>query len=341
MIAKYARWLPAMIFGPVLVVGFFGFGWLLQPNVDPASNPPVHTVDIPEGLSFQQVATRIDEQGLIKNRGGFVLLAKLTMADRRIKPGEYAFHAGMRPMEILADLQEGKVILRQVTFPEGFTVAQIARRLAEQGLVEEKVFLQLAQDPDLIRTLDLDVPNLEGYLFPTTYQFAKYSQPEDMIRTMVAFTWKALTPELRERAKALDMSIHEVLTLASVIEKETGVPEERPLIAGVFHNRLKRNILLQSDPTVIYAMESFDGNLRKRDLSIDNPYNTYRFKGLPPGPIANPGAASMKAALYPAENSYLYFVSRNDGTHHFSSTLTEHNRAVDKFQRRLGGRGMS
>lgn len=318
----------------VLVCGFLGSQWLLAPLDDPSAEPRVQSVDIPEGASLQHVASLLAERGLIRSQTGFLFLGKLTGADRRIRPGEYALHAGLRPLQILSDMVEGRVRLHAVTIPEGFSVAQVAARLAGEGLVDERTFLALTEDRDFIRTLDLSVPTLEGYLFPTTYHFPKSTNPREIIRTMVAFTWKAFTPELRARANEKGMTIHEVLTLASVIEKETGIASERPLISAVFHNRLRRGIPLQSDPTVIYALESFDGNLRKRDLSVESPYNTYRVRGLPPGPIANPGAESIAAALHPAEASYLYFVSRNDGTHHFSSTLAEHNRAVDKYQRR-------
>lgn len=319
----------------VLVCGYLGGHWLLAPLGDPSAEPRVQSVDIPEGASMQHVASLLAERGLIRSRTGFLFLGKLTGADRRIRPGEYALHPGLRPLQILSDMVEGRVRLHAVTIPEGFSVAQVAARLAGLGLVDERAFLALTQDREFIRTLDLDVPTLEGYLFPTTYHFPKSTNPEDIIRTMVAFTWKAITPELRARASEQGMTVHEVLTLASVIEKETGVPAERPLISAVFHNRLRLGIPLQSDPTVIYALESFDGNLRKRDLSVESPYNTYRVRGLPPGPIANPGAESIVAALHPAETSYLYFVSRNDGTHHFSATLAEHNRAVDKYQRQV------
>jgi UPF0755 protein len=155
---------------------------------------------------------------------------------------------------------------------------------------------------------------------------------------LVAGLRQALTPDLYQRAKDVNLSLHQVLTLASVIEKETGVREERELVSAVFHNRLRRNLPLQSDPTIIYALDGFDGNLRVRDLALDSPYNTYRVVGLPPGPIANPGLQSIRAALYPAQTNYLYFVSRNDGSHYFSSTLEEHNRAVDKYQRRAARR---
>ncbi len=325
----------AILTAVVLACGYLGSQWLLAPLADPPVEPIVHSVAVPEGASLQEVAALLEERGLIRSQTGFRILGKLTGADRRIRPGEYALHPGLGPLQILSDMVEGRVRLHPVTIPEGFSVAQVAARLAKQELVEERLFLALTEDREFIRTLDLKVPTLEGYLFPTTYHFPKSANAREIIRTMVTFTRKAITPELRARAEEKGMSLHEVLTLASVIEKETGVASERPLISAVFHNRLRRGIPLQSDPTVIYALESFDGNLRKRDLSVESPYNTYRIKGLPPGPIANPGAESIAAALHPAKAPYLYFVSRNDGTHHFSSTLAEHNRAVDKYQRRL------
>ena len=329
----FPRWLPIVALCVVATLGYLGIHWLLQPKVDPSTEPPVRAVNIAPGTNFQDVATELEEKGIVKSGSGFILLAKLTSADRRIRPGEYAFHAGMPPLDILSLLEEGKVALHHVTIPEGFTVRQVAARLEAKGLVDGQELLRLTRDPAFIHSLKLDVSSLEGYLFPTTYRFVKDSKPEDILRTMVAFTWKAFTPELRERAGTMGMSEHEVLTLASVIEKETGAPSERALISAVFHNRLRRNIPLQSDPTVIYALEAFDGNLRKRDLSVKSPYNTYRVRGLPPGPIANPGAAAIRAALHPAKARYLYFVSRNNGTHHFSSTLAEHNRAVNKYQK--------
>lgn len=328
------RWIPVLTLCLTLTLAYLGLRWMLEPREDPSTRPAVRTIDVPEGTSFRQVAKMLEAQGVISSRTAFSVLGKVTLVDRRIRPGEYSFHAGMSPMQILADLERGRVALHQVTIPEGFTVAQIAERLESHRLANRETFLEATRDPELIRQLGLEVDSLEGYLFPTTYRFPKNAKPQDIIRTMVVFTRKAFTPALRSRAVELDMTPHEVLTLASVIEKETSVARERTLISAVFHNRLRRKIPLQSDPTVIYALESFDGNLRKRDLSVDSPYNTYRVRGLPPGPIANPGAESIDAALYPARASYLYFVSRNDGTHHFSSTLAEHNRAVDKYQRR-------
>jgi UPF0755 protein len=311
---------------------------VLEPVVsrpDPLAPPPIRLMEIEEGTTLRQLAEQLEQEHLIKSRWGFLLLGKLTWADRRVQAGEYALHAGMRPGDILADVLNGRVHLHTVTIPEGFTVAQMAETLAQAGLVDQDEFLTLANDREFIRTLDLNVASLEGYLFPNTYRFAKHTKTKDVIQTLVAALWQSFTPELRARAGDINMTLHQVLTLASVIEKETSVPEERELVSAVFHNRLKRRIPLQSDPTVIYALSNFDGNIRKRDLSVKSPYNTYKVRGLPPGPIASPGAGSIKAALYPASVSYLYFVSRNDGTHHFSSSLAEHNKAVEMYQRRV------
>ena len=171
-------------------------------------------------------------------------------------------------------------------------------------------------------------------MFPDTYRFARYMPPEFIVRIFVSRFHEMVTPELQAQAKSMEMTFQEIITLASVIEKETGLAAERSLVSGVFHNRLRQNIPLQSDPTVIYALEYFDGNIRKADLSVNSPYNTYKVRGLPPGPIANPGLAAIKAALYPTPSNFVYFVSRNDGSHKFSVTLAEHNKAVDKYQRR-------
>jgi len=262
-----------------------------------------------------------------------VLLGKWKSDERRIHAGEYALHAGMRPAEILADIVNGRVVLHTVTIPEGFTAAQIAELLEQKELTETGEFLRLVSDREFIRSLNLDERTLEGYLFPETYRFPRNTKAKEVIKTMVAGLAQALTPELHARAKDLGMSTHTVLTLASLIEKETGVDAERELVSAVFHNRLRHKIPLQSDPTVIYGLSQFDGNIRKQDLESNSPYNTYRIAGLPPGPMANPGSKSIRAALYPAPVAYLYFVSKNDGTHIFASSLPEHNQNVDRFQK--------
>ncbi len=291
-------------------------------------------VYIQPGMSLGKVAELLEEQQLMTSPQWFRVIGKLTQADRKIQPGEYELHDGLTPTEILTRLKEGKVYYHSVTIPEGYTVRQIATVLSDKDLIDYEKFIQLTQDKNFIKSLDLDVQHLEGYLFPDTYFLARLTPEEEIIKTFVHRLRKAFSQELLDRTKEIGMSVQEVLTLASVVEKETGLSKERPMVSGVFHNRLKRNIPLQSDPTVIYAMETFDGNIRKRDLSIESPYNTYQVRGLPPGPIANPGEAAIRATLYPTPSDYVYFVSRNDGSHQFSVTLAEHNRAVEKYQKK-------
>lgn len=331
---------PRLVAGLAVALCLAGgawFLWAVEQPADRTGDRQVRVVDVPEGASFRQVAALLERERLLAGQWGFLLLGKLSGVDRGIPAGEYALHAGMKPKEILSEILSGHVVLHPVTIPEGYTVVQVAELLDRKGLADQAEFLRLVHDRDFIRTFDVGeepLTSLEGYLFPNTYRFAKHMKAEAIISTLVEGLNEVLTPELRARAKEVGMTVHQVLTLASVIEKETGVEKEQELISAVFHNRLKRHIPLQSDPTVIYALASFDGNLKKRDFAVASPYNTYRVTGLPPGPIANPGAGAIKAALYPVPSSYLYFVSRNDGTHTFSSTLAEHNRAVEKYQRR-------
>lgn len=316
----------------LILAAFQWVRWVTAPVTEPPAQPISRTVDIPEGATLRQVADLLEVKGLIHSSLGFLTLGKLVLADRRIPAGEYLLHTGMRPVQILSDILNSRAVLRRLTVPEGYTVVQIADLLRQQRMSDPDEFLRLSRDRDFLRSLHLETDSLEGYLFPDTYRFAKNAKAAHLIETMVAALWQVFTPELLARAKEINMSIHEVLTLASVIEKETSVAAERPLVSAVFHNRLRRGMRLQSDPTVIYALEAFDGDLHKRDLAIESSYNTYRVAGLPPGPIANPGVEAIRAALYPARANYLYFVSRNDGTHHFSSTLAEHNQAVEKYQ---------
>ena len=313
-----------------------GFQWLMRP-VAPASDfslpPQPGIIDIPEGQTLRQLGSRLEQAQLVRSQAAFVLLGKLMRADHHLKVGEYAVHAGMRPGDMLSKFMSGQVVLHPVTVPEGYTIVELAQVFAQQGVADQKSLISMAHDRDFIRSLAIDATSLEGYLFPDTYKFARHKKPKEVLREMVRGLRNVFTPELQQRAREIHMSLHQVLTLASVIEKETGVAQERELISSVFHNRLRLGIPLQSDPTVIYGLDFFDGNIRKKDLDSRSPYNTYRVRGLPPGPIANPGLGAIRAALYPAPTKHLYFVSRNDGTHQFSSTLAEHNRAVDKYQR--------
>lgn len=225
-------------------------------------------------------------------------------------------------------------MLHPILIPEGLTMVQIAEIFGQQGLVDPHELLRLMKDPAFIASLGIKADTLEGYLYPDTYKFPRGIKPKEVITAMVEHLRQVYGPDLEARAQELKLTQHEVLTLASVIEKESGSNGEREEISAVFHNRLKKHIPLQSDPTVIYGLPSFDGNIHKKDLSSPSPYNTYRIAGLPPGPIANPGIQSIRATLYPSDSRALYFVSKNDGTHQFSATLEEHNQAVEKYQKR-------
>jgi UPF0755 protein len=289
---------------------------------------------IPKGSTFKEVVRILDKEGLLRSPTVFSLMARIRGVTGRVQAGEYELSTAMLPPAILQKLVQGDVLRYRVIIPEGYTVRQIAVRLAEMGIIEEQEeFLTVAFSSDLAAGLGIAGKGVEGYLFPNTYLFSKGIAPAEVIKTMVEKFTRVYGPAFSQRAAELGLTDRQIVTLASIIEKETGVPEERPLISAVFHNRLKRGIPLCSDPTVIYGITGFDGNLRKRDLEKKTPYNTYLMKGLPPGPIANPGESAIQAALYPAPVSYLYFVSRNDGTHYFSTTLREHNEAVWRYQR--------
>ncbi len=330
--------LAGLLAGIMSLLGILVF---LELNRPLSQSQALQIIDIPPGTGFSQVSHLLHQKGLIEPEWFFQVLGRVQRLDRKIIPGEYQLHAGMRPSELLDKLVRGEVHQYSVTIPEGYNVVQIADILDQKGLADKQEILRLNRDQAFITNLDIKAPSLEGYLFPDTYRFARYTPPESIIRTFVSRFHEIVTPDIRVQAQSMGMTLQEVLTLASVVEKETGLATERALVSGVFHNRLRKNIPLQSDPTVIYALEYFDGNIRKADLSVDSPYNTYRVRGLPPGPIANPGLASIQAALHPTPSDFVYFVSRNDGSHQFSTTLAEHNKAVDKYQRRLRPRKSS
>jgi UPF0755 protein len=321
------------------VVAYQTIRWAEGPVIPAEERPPSKVVVIPDGSTFQQVAMMLEREGLIKNSSFFVYSGKSQSADRKVRAGEYELNPGMTPAEILAVLLSGHVVLHPLTIPEGLTIAQIADVAAQEGFVDRTEFLRLAKDQTFISSLGIKADTLEGYLYPDTYKFPRGVKTREVLTAMVEQLRQMISPDLLARMQEQKMTMHEVLTLASVIEKETGSGSERPEISAVFHNRLKKRIPLQSDPTVIYGLPAFDGNIHKKDLSSPSPYNTYRVQGLPPGPIANPGIQAIRAALYPSDSHSLYFVSRNDGTHQFSATLIEHNKAVEKYQKRPFRRG--
>lgn len=313
------------------VMFFLWFGLYFVQPADISGSEQVFIVE--EGMTLGKVAVELEQEGIIKNRQFFLLWARLKGYGKRIKAGEYILSPAMAPVKIFDMLTRGVIITHPVTFPEGFSVEQIGETLAQNINVDKSAFLSLAHDPAILERHGISGSSLEGYLYPDTYNFSMTQSPRSIIDVMTGRFNEVISP-LREKIEDSGMTLDEVVTLASVIEKETGRADERPLIASVFLNRLKKGMRLESDPTVIYGIEDFNGNLTRDDLREYTPYNTYVIRGLPPGPICNPGMESIRAVLYPADTDYLYFVSKNDGSHYFSKTLEEHNRSVRTYQKR-------
>jgi UPF0755 protein len=299
------------------------------------TSPLSGTVDIriEQGEPFSAVARKLREHKVVTNEKLFSLWARYSGLEKKIQWGLYRFELPLSPAEVLNRMVLGKGLFHRVTVPEGLTVKEVADLLAKMAIVKEEQFLAAAKDPGLLSFLGLQDTGIEGYLFPNTYHFTPQTPAREIILTMTEQFRKTFEPLIGLRNEN-GLTPHQIVTLASIIEKETGVEAERPLVAAVFHNRLKRKMPLQSDPTVIYGLKDFNGNLTRKDLLDVSPYNTYRIPALPPGPICNPGLSSLKAALYPAAAPFLYFVSKNDGTHLFSETLESHNLAVKTYQPR-------
>jgi UPF0755 protein len=308
-----------------------GFGLFFIKPAEKGGTDQIVTVR--EGVSLKEVAGSLEGKGIITNKTVFMLWTRLMGYSRQIKAGEYRLSSAMAPIRIMEILTRGMVISYPVTIPEGFSIEQIGKLLDENELAHKTVFLLAAHDPGILEKYGISGPSLEGYLYPDTYYFSKGLSAISIIDTMVNRFFEVLEGH-RQRIVESGMAIREIVTLASIIEKETGIAEERPVIASVFFNRMEKKMRLASDPTVIYGIGDFSGNLTKKDLSRYTPYNTYVIAGLPPGPISNPGLESIKAVLYPAETEYLYFVSKNNGSHHFSKTLEEHKRAVGIYQKK-------
>lgn len=292
--------------------------------------------EIPRGQGVSQVAARLEERGLILSAALF----RAALWNRRepvtLKAGTYRFEQPLKLEEVIDKLARGDVAYRRVTIPEGYDLAQIMAAMVDSGLGTVAGFAEVMTRVEWIRDLDPDAPDLEGYLMPDTYHLPLDADEEALVRRMVTAFRDFWTAERQARARELGLTTREAVTLASLVEKETAVPAERELVSGVFHNRLRLGMRLGCDPTVIYAVrrvKEYDGIIHRSDLQLDSPYNTYIYPGLPPGPIANPGRAALDAALDPAETDYLFFVSRNDGTHLFSRTYDRHRQAVEQFQR--------
>ena len=325
----------------ILVVVLLGGAalWVRHRMVSPyrAFGAPEVFVELPPGLGVAGIATRLAEAGVVPDPLTFRLAARLSGLDRQLQAGEYRFSEPASSFTIVSRLAAGDVYSRPVTFPEGLTIREMAAVFERGGLGRARDFEVAASNSSLAASIDPRLRSLEGYLFPETYPFPRRADADVAVRAMVARFREIFDDRLRADAQAIGLTVHEAVTLASLIEKETARPDEHAVVSAVYHNRLRINMRLQCDPTVIYALMKagrWNGNIRREDLAIDSPYNTYRYAGLPPGPIAAPGRAALEAAVRPAKAPFLYFVSRNDGSHVFATSLEEHNRNVVTWQQR-------
>lgn len=320
----------------VIALGAVSF-WIIRGSEQPYKGyeGAEQFVEVPAGASPNAIGRRLAAAGVVRDLATFRYALTRSGQARRLKAGEYRFDRPMKPAEVIDMMARGAVYLRPITFREGLTIKQMAALYEQAGLGQASDFVKAATNTTLIADVDPEARDLEGYLFPDTYTLARRSTAAELVAQMIANFRNVLTTELIARAKGRGLSVRELVTLASIVEKETGKPDERSLVAAVYSNRLRIGMGLQCDPTVIYALERagrYTGNLTRDDLRFDSAYNTYRYAGLPPGPIAAPGRASLEATAAPADVAYIYFVSRNDGSHAFAATLDEHNRNVFEYQ---------
>lgn len=297
---------------------------------------PEVVVGVPRGEPLNRIASRLEEAGIIRSAELLRLYYRVSPGAEHLKAGDYRFSGPVSLREVISMLSRGEAIQNRVTIPEGYDLVQIMVAFIQSGYGSVEGFGQAITRTDLIADLDPEARDLEGYLLPDTYLLPPEAGETEIIQAMVGNFRGFWTEDRRARAQELGMTVRQVVTLASLIEKETGLAEERPLVSAVFHNRLRLGMKLACDPTVVYAVRTvkeYDGIIHQSDLRLDSPYNTYLYPGLPPGPIASPGAKSIDAALYPAESDHLFFVSRNDGSHYFSSSYRDHAQAVQRYQR--------
>jgi UPF0755 protein len=334
------KWLKRAVLLAVLLAmaaagaGWWGYSKIIEPYRG-YTGPEVF-VDIPSGFGPVRIGERLVAAGVVRDALTFRAGLLVSGRARALKAGEYRFDAPMHTLDVIDKIARGDVYKRQLTFREGLTILEMAQVFEQRGFGSGADFRKAAAHAALVADLDPSARDLEGYLFPETYSLPRDTPANDLVAQMVKGFRGALTPDMIESAKANGLSVRQLVTLASLVEKETGTPGERPLVAAVYRNRLKMGMPMQADPTVIYALQGagqYDGNLTREHLrSLDSPYNTYKYGGLPPGPIASAGKGSLAAAARPAEVDYLYFVSKNDGSHVFASTLGEHNRNVFTWQ---------
>jgi UPF0755 protein len=325
-------WLRFLAVLLVMAVLLGSVAFLLTPT--PVLRDQALVVDIPPQAGATEIAERLREQGAVRSAWLFMGVTAALGGLRRLKPGEYEFPKGTSTLTVARMVESGRVRQHPVLHPEGATINELARALEAARVARADDVLRVARDPAFLSAQGIDAPSLEGYVFPDTYQFVRGMRPEDILGRMVQRMRTKITPDIVARGKARGLTVHQMLTLASIVEREAVVADEQKLIAAVFWNRLQIDMPLQADPTVQYAVGKERRTLTRADLQTDHPFNTYRRTGLPPGPIASPGLGAIEAALDPAPVKYLYFVavSADGKKHHFSTTVEEHNAAVARYR---------
>jgi UPF0755 protein len=288
---------------------------------------------VKRGQSLPDIAANLEKLGAISSRSNFKFYARITGKSTKLRTGRYAIRPGDSIADVVDVLVKGYAAPFNVTIPEGYTMAEISSLLSSTMDMDAGEFRSLLHDPDLLDSLGIEAENLEGYLAPSTYNFFYEEKPGSIVLKMVGYFFESLPDSFEVKANNLGLTFDEAVTLASMVEKEAMIDSERPIIAAVYLNRLRKRWRLECDPTVIYALGGLDRPLYRKDLSYDSPYNTYRYYGLPPGPISNPGIESLRAAVNPAQSDYMFFVARGDGSHVFTSTLQEHNNARIRIKR--------
>jgi len=322
------RWLVLL----AVLVGLGALGWLAF-TPSRALRQGALIVFVPPHQGILGIANRLGEAEVVRSRVAFLAAAAARGVPRSLKAGEYEVPQNATTWDVVTLLESGHVRQRAILHPEGATVAELGRVFESEQLASADAVSRVAVDKKFLTTYAIEAPSAEGYLFPDTYQFVRGMTPEEMLGRMVQRMRSKLTPELRAKARERGLSVHELLTLASIIEREAVVKDEQRLISAVFWNRLRIGMPLQADPTVQYAVAKERRALSRGDLLVDHPYNTYVRPGLPPGPIASPGLGAIEATLDPAPVKYLYFVAQDDRRHHFSVSIDEHNQAVARYRR--------
>ncbi len=322
--------LPAVGLSLVVLIAIYYIFWMPINLPDPEGK----VVAIPRGDSFKAVTDTLERNGVIRSRLAFQIAGRILGYTKSIKVGKYLFHSGLSNSDILKDINEGKSrIIISVTIPEGWRMDMIAKRFAKDLGVDSEKILAICRDPAYVARKGLHAASLEGYLMPDTYNFYWQTDEAEIVERMVNGFKNFLVDSLTDRIRSSTMSLNQVVTLASIVEGESGIDAELPTIAGVYLNRLRKNMKLEADPTIQYLLPNGPRRLRYADLRIDSPYNTYLYHGLPPGPVNNPGRQSILGVLYPEKNQYLYFVATGVGGHHFSKTYSEHEKAVRVYRR--------